>query len=533
MPVVGHSLAKTPSGGQLACPDEPSLQDEVRQMSGKRLKWSPQKGRYLVATCLSGQMTHRLTCLGRYIRAAALLGRTLVIPMEDLSNSTSSTGAWSRGQLAIYNYSVIVDLAHLRSCFGDTSAVLTREEAAAAQGLLPSNEKIAENGKSGNGVLKVDRLFCWGDSCQPLASLASNALLAMPNERENVAAASVAPPPGVRWDDLAVSMQRMRAEATPVISLGDLAALQPEDGDEPEGSEYGLGVGFDTPCLLLLKPHEGVVEAAEGFTDEYTGALFAAVHLRRGDMLEHAPSRQLPYWPLRQVAECLRRQLAGMGVRMVFVATDADEHQVELLRAALLAPAGTPHSPHSLQPPPPPPLTLVRLPAMAGRFWARRLTEAGLAADAAAIAATEKLVCAMAAAFFSTPGSSFSGHIHAMRRGFGMPACRDAAICHDSGSGTGSATANVEPELTPRGPALWHGSCATAVCTAGEVATRARLPSTKLATALDLERASKGGAGVAVGNFGDTREGVLRHHSHHFHTYGSYISIITSCFCAK
>ncbi|CAN6467706.1 unnamed protein product [Victoria cruziana] len=94
----------------------------------RRIEWKPDPKKFLLAICLSGQMSNHLICLEKHMFFAALLGRTLVFPSSKID----------------YQYERVLDINHINDCFG-VKVVLTFEE-------------FAEKRK---GRLHIDRFICY------------------------------------------------------------------------------------------------------------------------------------------------------------------------------------------------------------------------------------------------------------------------------------------------------------------------------------------------------------------------------------
>eukprot|EP00850_Spirogloea_muscicola_P023391 SM000353S13167 [mRNA] locus=s353:58220:60225:+ [translate_table: standard] len=265
-------------------------------------------------------------------------------------------------------------------------------------------------------VLVVGRVLCWLEGCIYPAG--------RPPEHKRIRF-----PPVVEESGLApnLTMAHFRAAfgdvPDAVLSLGDvyLPANVTDAPPLPRILSARHNGTMATKCRLLVKPHDAIIKAARGFVREFTGANYAALHLRRSDFYRDVPQPQkgLKYWSIQQVAECISRKLQALGgVRLLFLATDATDSDVRLLQSLLLGLAS-----------PAQPVSLVRLPNMGREVWAGDLNRLGLAEDPLAVALVEKLICAMAAAFFSSPYSSFSFHIRQYRAAFSMPTCYDQLIC--------------------------------------------------------------------------------------------------------
>lgn len=80
----------------------------------QKLRWAPQKGKYLLATCVFGRASNRLLCLRNYILAATLLQRTLILPTRDLRPAQTR---WNAAPEAAYNFDLAYNVTQLNACF--------------------------------------------------------------------------------------------------------------------------------------------------------------------------------------------------------------------------------------------------------------------------------------------------------------------------------------------------------------------------------------------------------------------------------
>ncbi|BAT72802.1 hypothetical protein VIGAN_01023900 [Vigna angularis var. angularis] len=68
----------------------------------RTIQWNPRDGKFLLAICVSGQMSNHLICLEKHIFFAALLNRALVIPSSKVD----------------YRYDKVVDIDRINKCLG-------------------------------------------------------------------------------------------------------------------------------------------------------------------------------------------------------------------------------------------------------------------------------------------------------------------------------------------------------------------------------------------------------------------------------
>lgn len=392
--------------GRKLLQDDSSLSDPKRQMckprrnwyNGKHVNWTPQNDKYIVATCLSGQATNRAYCFMRQILTAVLLNRTLIIPDEDLRQEIGGP----------YDYSIILDVPHIRDCLGQNT-------------ILTLKEFFQEHPEEGP-QLKVDRLSCWLPDCNFHGSVHTNDdKWPVDFDEQKLTTLKLPPrdPPPAPPQHMTVQQTLDRYGAMPdrMLCLGDILGTGWTDGGP---SIEVLSAHLPDKCQLLIKPHNAVVLTARNFVREFLGANYAALHLRRNDFQEfyYLSLHERGFFPLREVAECVSEKLQRLGIRLLFLVTDAAEVEVALFESFLTAIAragkGT---------------IVVRLPAMDSQWWQHDLRHAHLNSNQLARATLEKYIAALSTTFISTRHSSFSLHILELRRWLAIPDCEDGEVC--------------------------------------------------------------------------------------------------------
>ena len=93
------------------------------------------RSRYLMAVCVTGQMSNRLKCIQDYFGLAALLNRTLLLPERDLGGPPLS-----------YYFPVTVDVSHAQWCLGGGKRVMALEEYLAELGRKSADVEVGEGG---------------------------------------------------------------------------------------------------------------------------------------------------------------------------------------------------------------------------------------------------------------------------------------------------------------------------------------------------------------------------------------------------
>ncbi|CAI5457951.1 unnamed protein product [Closterium sp. Yama58-4] len=468
------------------CGGGESVPREQAVAEAEKLEWRPQADSYLLAACVYGRMTNRVLCVRNYILAATLLRRTLIVPAEDLYRPARR---WNSPLDAPLSLDVVFNASHLNACLGRRVAVSLRDYLRAANATRLDVDRLVcwadrcafQRGRPSHPAIRFasrrhagleanvtrrtftdayggagGRVLCVGDLYESHARFLD-------------------PPPG--FASTLATAWAMPPLAPPPAAPGARDAGEGLAGGG--GPQLGAaGIGMEQRCRSLVWPCDAVVQAAEGFVREVTGGAFAALHLRRDDMFRHCVGQgKCPYWAQWQAGECVREKLLGgafdaasaqharktggaswgergamgtfPGRPLLFLASDTSDSDLAVFLSAL---QGVPLLPHantttasasastgsSLTSPTPALLAdldspeavaVVRLPSLEGKMWAERLNREGLAGNAVAVAAVEKVVCALSRLFLTTPGSTFSHHIMHLRTALHTASCHDGGFC--------------------------------------------------------------------------------------------------------
>ena len=191
-------------------------------------------------------------------------------------------------------------------------------------------------------------------------------------------------------------------DSAAVLSLGDLFNL--------EWRDMGMGQ-FLAPaslhalssCPILFQPPPAVMQAAKWYMREYVGVNYAALHLRRTDMKDVDGAK---YWSLASVSDCAAARMAPLGLKVLFVASDAGPSEMAVLRGLLAA--------HSI--------AMLQVPREAEELR-------GVAAVDDLFMGVEKMVAANARVMMYSDYSSFSSHVRHLRQSLGLESCWDGRIC--------------------------------------------------------------------------------------------------------
>lgn len=353
--------------------------------TGPRHVWRPRAEKYLVALCSSGQLSDRMACIQHALQAAALLNRTMIMPEEDMRPTVGGP----------YNFDLVFDIAHARHCLG--------------LGTVMSLSEFFQAHPGEGRPLKVEKLHCWRKDCNQM-DWSRVSTISLP-----------ATPGGASFPENPTVSQFLEAFSSDVriLSIGDTAGVGITGA--PELHKLALqDAGGENVCRVLMKPHNGVLRAARAFVREVLGHEYLALHLRRNDFQLHfnESTQAGGRLPPQTLVRCVREKMAALGVRLLFLATNAEPAEAAAFGAMLeqdAPPAGRP--------------TIVRLPPVRGSSWGKELDSLGLAESELAVAQVEKVVAAVAPAFLSQRGSAFSRHVAEYRRAFGVPTCNDKDVC--------------------------------------------------------------------------------------------------------
>ncbi|GJP49553.1 hypothetical protein CLOM_g8751 [Closterium sp. NIES-68] len=433
--------------------------------------WAPRPGKFLLATCVQGQLTNRQLCVHKTLFLAMLLNRTLILPRLDVCPGSGPSHK-------LYDLALTMDVAHLAQCFkgvGGANQGPAGAGAAATEfpaGDLPANDtSVVVPGvmtletylqAHNSSVLEVDELACGlvpdPSACADLRKCSSSfaAHLTPITFPSNVSRMLL---PQGRLADLAsrLAISAPNTVTARVLCLGDPFGLHTLEFSQ--NTAFLPPAFLPTSCGLPLRPPSAVVDAAAWFMQEYLGRDFAALHLRRKDFLGRFfsnPGKSADYFPLTAVAECVaeriraassaaavdsgaadgnggasdnanggglasfeRPLLDGRQIRAVFLCTDAGEKQVETL-SRLLEVHG---------------ITLMRMNMIEDLAFQSSGVDRKVAESPDAAAMVEKVIAANARLVLYARGSSFSGQIRYLRRSLGLESCWDEFVCEGKGDG--------------------------------------------------------------------------------------------------
>lgn len=215
----------------------------------KTIEWNPRSDKYLIAICLSGQMSNHLICLEKHMFFAALLGRVLVIPSHKVD----------------YEFNRVLDIEHMNKCLG-RKAVVTFEEF--------SEEKKKD--------LRIDKFICYFSQPQKcyvdeehvkkLKSLG----LSVP-KLESPWEEDVKKPKKRTVEDVKDKFSSDEG----VIAIGDVFFA---DVDKDWVMQPGGPIAHK--CKTLIEPSRLIMLTAQRFVQTFLGKDFVALHFRRHGWLK-------------------------------------------------------------------------------------------------------------------------------------------------------------------------------------------------------------------------------------------------------
>lgn len=351
-----------------------------------KVRWRPEAGKYLLVMCSGGQLSNRISCIRQHMLDAALLNRTLVLPSRGID----------------YNYENLLDLKAPSTCFGNNT-FLTLDE------FLHGQESKA---------LEVDVMICHIHKhhtkrvCDYIAQRYGEV--------------------NIKFKRTIIADLRTQGPWHKYKSKDFIAKFTFSDKIVAFGNMFGVG-GADfrfrgsaplvvsAECKYYLAPSPHILKMAAGFVNSFLGNNFMALHLRRGDFYQHcsrpgAKGKRPCFHPLQQIASCLARRLdENPTVKMVYLSTNADELEIETLRAMLVLLRKN--------------VLLVRMPELRNQPWAEPVLKLDLQNDTDVISFTEKAICVLSKVFYGTYGSTFTGDILRLRDWLMTNSCSDAMIC--------------------------------------------------------------------------------------------------------
>ncbi|KAL6144381.1 hypothetical protein ACLB2K_055074 [Fragaria x ananassa] len=364
---------------------DPSLGDrcgvvDQRFSERRTIEWKPNSDKYLLAICVSGQMSNHLICLEKHMFFAALLNRILVIPSSKVD----------------YQYSTVLDIEHINKCIG-RKVVVTFEE-------------LAEEKKN---HIHIDRFICYFSKptlCyvddEHLKKL--KALGISFKSREPAWGEDVKKPSKKTVQDV----QSKFSSGDEVIAIGDVFFA-----DVEQNWVMQPGGPLAHKCKTLIEPSRLILLTAQRFVQTFLGKNFVALHFRRHGFLKFCNNKQPScFYPIPQAADCITRVAERAKAPVVYLSTDAAESETGLLQSLVVVNGKT--------------VPLVKRPARnSAEKWDALLYRHGIEGDPQVEAMLDKTISAMSIVFIGASGSTFTEDILRLRKGWGSASVCDEYLC--------------------------------------------------------------------------------------------------------
>ncbi|KAJ1390592.1 GDP-fucose protein O-fucosyltransferase [Sesbania bispinosa] len=346
----------------------------------KTIEWNPKDGKFLLAICVSGQMSNHLICLEKHMFFAALLNRVLVVPSSKVD----------------YQYDRVVDIDRINKCLGK-KVVISFEEFA--------------NVKKDH--LHIDKFLCYFSQPQ-LCYLDDERL-----KKLSSLGLSMSKPQAV-WDEDTRNPKKKTVQDVlskfayddDVMAIGDVfyAEVEHEWVMQPGGP-------IAHKCKTLIEPNRLILLTAQRFIQTFLGRNFIALHFRRHGFLKFCNAKKPScFYPIPQAADCISRVVERADAPVIYLSTDAAESETGLLQSLVVLNGR--------------PVPLVIRPARnSAEKWDALLYRHGIEEDSQVEAMLDKTICAMSSVFIGAPGSTFTEDILRLRKDWGSASLCDEYLC--------------------------------------------------------------------------------------------------------
>ncbi|XP_054782475.1 O-fucosyltransferase 36-like [Prosopis cineraria] len=352
-----------------------------QQFSQRRtIEWKPKADKFLLAICVSGQMSNHLICLEKHMFFAALLNRVLVIPSHRVD----------------YQYDRVLDIDHINKCLG-RKVVISFEE-------FSNIEKHH---------MHINKFLCYFSLPQPcfldeerLKKLKSLGL-------------SFTTPQPVWEEDTRKPKKRTVQDVLSkfthdddVMAIGDVffAAVEQEWLNQPGGP-------IAHQCKTLIEPSRLILVTAQRFIQTFLGKNFIALHFRRHGFLKFCNVKKPScFYPIPQAADCILRVVERANAPVIYLSTDAAGSETGLLQSLVVLNGK--------------PVPLVKRPARnSAEKWDALLYRHHIEGDSQVEAMLDKTICALSSVFIGASGSTFTEDILRLRKGWGSASLCDEYLC--------------------------------------------------------------------------------------------------------
>ncbi|KAK7275483.1 hypothetical protein RIF29_16602 [Crotalaria pallida] len=346
----------------------------------RTIEWNPKKDKFLLAICVSGQMSNHLICLEKHMFFAAVLNRVLVIPSSKVD----------------YQYDRVIDIDHINKCLG-RKVVISFEEFSSIK----------------KDHVHIDKFLCYF-SLPQLCYLDDDHL-----KKLGSLGLSMGKPQPI-WDEdtrkpKAKTVQDVLSKFShddDVMAIGDVfyAEVEHEWVMQPGGP-------IAHKCKTLIEPSRLILLTAQRFIQTFLGRNFIALHFRRHGFLKFCNVKKPScFYPIPQAADCILRVIERADAPVIYLSTDAAESETGLLQSLVVLNGR--------------PVPLVIRPARnSAEKWDALLYRHGLDGDSQVEAMLDKTICAMSSVFIGAPGSTFTEDILRLRKDWGSASLCDEYLC--------------------------------------------------------------------------------------------------------
>lgn len=215
----------------------------------KTIEWNPRNDKFLLAICVSGQMSNHLICLEKHMFFAALLNRVLVIPSSKVD----------------YQYDRVVDIDHINKCLGK-NVVISFDEFSTVK----------------KRHMNIDKFLCYFSQPEP-CYLDDEKL-----KKLSGLGLTMSKPKAVWEEDIRNPKKKTVQDVLgkfsyddDVMAIGDVfyAEVEPEWVMQPGGP-------IAHQCKTLIEPNRLILVTAQRFIQTFLGRNFIALHFRRHGFLK-------------------------------------------------------------------------------------------------------------------------------------------------------------------------------------------------------------------------------------------------------
>ncbi|GMH03849.1 hypothetical protein Nepgr_005688 [Nepenthes gracilis] len=346
----------------------------------RTIEWNPKSNKYLLAICVSGQMSNHLICLEKHMFFAAVLNRVLVLPSSK----------------ADYHYSRVLNIKHINKCLG-RKVVIT----------------FGEFYEMKRKDMRIDKFICY-------FSLPQHCYIDEDHVKKLKALGFSMPKLESPWVDNIKNpkkrtVQDIQAKFTSddeVIAIGDMffANVEKEWVMQPGGP-------IAHKCKTLIEPSRLIMLTAQRFVQTFLGKDYVALHFRRHGFMKFCNVKKPScFYPVPQAADCITRVVERASTPLVYLSTDAAESETRLLQSLIMLDRK--------------PVPLVKRPSRnSAEKWDALLYRHGLAGVSQVEAMLDKTICAMSSVFIGSSGSTFTEDIIRLRKDWRSASVCDEYIC--------------------------------------------------------------------------------------------------------